>query len=444
MFVVSVAGYVSLHCWLVTIYIGCSGLPNSQIQSAVSPERLVLCAFAMRFYIFALVVLGVILTVNQVECRRKRKKNPTCRSLLLPNTVRTGCEAPFTRGVTCTYECKPGCVKIRGSKRRTCKTRPARWAGGRGLKCSCKPCRIPAIPNAGAAPGGPCFNTSSAAAGTTCPFLCDPGYTSLAGNTNWTCVNGRWTGPNVICESSFKLAKKNLQLRLGKELSNEVGLSDFWDALDELNDIEPNTIVSGNVTDKLTLTPPRWKMVYSGTSDKHIPLSLYTPAFEEFNAEAFFPHESTVERDMFMDDSSGTSPPDVVTEDFRRWFDSLPRTLQLQHFTDDKPNFASVFPSLGQDYGDLFGGSAEDNFRLSDLNRVDINDKFHMELFPPTIRYQDGGLSIEAELDVGFNGFNGVELRSFWREGSLQIGGSVSFDQNGNLDTAIFGLNWTF
>ncbi|XP_019641868.1 PREDICTED: cubilin-like [Branchiostoma belcheri] len=122
-----------------------------------------------------------------------------CRPLVLRNTVRSGCSRPFKCGDQCRYTCVPGCVRQRGATVRTCR-HGRYWIGGKGLKCSCRPCSgPPVVRNAEVIWGSGC--SAPFTAGTTCSYQCDHGYRKVGGAETKMCVDGGWRGSSLDCDA---------------------------------------------------------------------------------------------------------------------------------------------------------------------------------------------------------------------------------------------------
>ncbi|XP_035669746.1 myosin light chain kinase, smooth muscle-like [Branchiostoma floridae] len=102
----------------------------------------------IRLSTLLLLLCGISLIFPLVDAR-KRKKDPKCFELNIPNTIRTGCAPPYVMGEICYFSCKPGCRTGKGATKRKCKVRPARWTGGKGLKCKCP------SPTQASTPAGP-------------------------------------------------------------------------------------------------------------------------------------------------------------------------------------------------------------------------------------------------------------------------------------------------
>ncbi|XP_035670173.1 fibropellin-1-like [Branchiostoma floridae] len=149
-----------------------------------------------------LCAISLIFLLVDARKRKKRRKNPTCYELTIPNTIRTGCAPPYVKGEICYFSCKPGCRTGKGAARRKCKVRPARWAGGKGLKCNCpSPCTDspPDVPNT--SDNKNCTPTTYPyRSGTICYYHCIPGYVDVWGQDFKRCVDGRWIGSDLVCD----------------------------------------------------------------------------------------------------------------------------------------------------------------------------------------------------------------------------------------------------
>ncbi|KAI8512244.1 CUB and sushi domain-containing protein 2 [Branchiostoma belcheri] len=121
-----------------------------------------------------------------------------CRPLVFPDTIRRNCSPPFRCGDECRYECVRGCVRQRGATVRTCNF-GRYWSGGRGLKCSCRPCGAPAVITNANIGGSGC--SAPFTAGTTCTYQCDNGYRKVGGTEVKMCVDGRWRGASLDCDA---------------------------------------------------------------------------------------------------------------------------------------------------------------------------------------------------------------------------------------------------
>ncbi|XP_078610838.1 P-selectin-like [Branchiostoma floridae x Branchiostoma japonicum] len=144
-------------------------------------------------WISAIFVLVLFETIDGGRCPRRFRRRG-CRALTLPNTIRSNCQAPFRCGDECRYECVPGCVKRTGARVRVCRF-GRYWRGGRGLKCSCRPCGSP--PDVRDAGVSGC--TAPFTAGTTCSYQCNPGFRNVGGSETRMCVDGRWEGSTLNC-----------------------------------------------------------------------------------------------------------------------------------------------------------------------------------------------------------------------------------------------------
>ncbi|XP_078690973.1 cubilin-like isoform X2 [Branchiostoma floridae x Branchiostoma belcheri] len=160
----------------------------------------------MRSHVWILVIIFLVhLAIASIEgnlkgkCPKKFKKRG-CRPQVFRNTVRSGCRRPFKCGDQCRYACVPGCVKQRGATVRTCR-HGRYWIGGKGLKCSCRPCSgpPPVVRNADVIWGSGC--SAPFTAGTTCSYQCDPGYRKVGGAETKMCVDGGWTGSSLDCDA---------------------------------------------------------------------------------------------------------------------------------------------------------------------------------------------------------------------------------------------------
>ncbi|XP_078659987.1 uncharacterized protein LOC144904729 [Branchiostoma floridae x Branchiostoma belcheri] len=134
---------------------------------------------------------------------KKRKKNPKCPELVIRDAVRYGCSPPFTKGKSCFYRCERGCRRRGGARKRTCKIRPTRWIGGRGLDCACQPpCTSapPDVPNTmdekTCTPPDPPYRST-----TVCLYHCIPGYWAAGGQSFKQCVSGTWIGVDLVCDT---------------------------------------------------------------------------------------------------------------------------------------------------------------------------------------------------------------------------------------------------
>ncbi|XP_019614808.1 PREDICTED: CUB and sushi domain-containing protein 1-like [Branchiostoma belcheri] len=153
----------------------------------------------MRSHIWSLGILVLILLVTTEGGRNKcGKRRRSCRPLVFPDTIRSNCRPPFRCGDECHYECVRGCVRERGATVRTCKF-GRYWAGGRGLKCSCRPCGAPPVITNTNIGGSGC--SAPFTAGTVCTYQCDNGYRKVGGTETKMCVDGRWRGTSLDCDA---------------------------------------------------------------------------------------------------------------------------------------------------------------------------------------------------------------------------------------------------
>eukprot|EP00058_Branchiostoma_floridae_P020568 XP_002606058.1 hypothetical protein BRAFLDRAFT_92077 [Branchiostoma floridae] len=148
----------------------------------------------MRASVWILAIFVLMLLVTTDGQRRKCRRKWRCKALTLPNTIRSNCQAPFRCGDECRYECVPGCVKRTGARVRVCRF-GRYWRGGRGLKCSCRPCGSP--PDVRDTSVSGC--TAPFTAGTTCSYQCNPGFRKVGGGETRMCVDGRWEGSTLVC-----------------------------------------------------------------------------------------------------------------------------------------------------------------------------------------------------------------------------------------------------
>ncbi|CAH1246044.1 OVCH1 [Branchiostoma lanceolatum] len=140
-------------------------------------------------------VLLVLATLTSIDLSTQQ----TCGEINLPDTVRGGCEAPFTIGERCNFQCREGCVKRRGRHNLTCRNRRrrTRWTGRR-LSCSCAPCGdSPTVPNASATGCEAPYD-----AGEICNYQCNAGFVAGGGDAIRICVNGHWNGNNLVCNGN--------------------------------------------------------------------------------------------------------------------------------------------------------------------------------------------------------------------------------------------------
>ncbi|XP_066304567.1 uncharacterized protein [Branchiostoma lanceolatum] len=140
-------------------------------------------------------VLLVLATLTSIDLSTQQ----TCGEINLPDTVRGGCEAPFTIGERCNFQCREGCVKRRGRHNLTCRNRRrrVRWTGRR-LSCSCAPCGdSPTVPNASATGCEAPYD-----AGEICNYQCNAGFVAGGGDAIRICVNGNWNGNNLVCNGN--------------------------------------------------------------------------------------------------------------------------------------------------------------------------------------------------------------------------------------------------
>ncbi|XP_066292845.1 P-selectin-like [Branchiostoma lanceolatum] len=154
----------------------------------------------MRSHVWILVflVLALVVTIEGGKCPKRFKKRG-CKALVLTNTIRTNCQPPFKCGEECHYECFPGCVRKSGAKVRTCRF-GRYWRGGRGLKCSCRPCRAPPdVRDASVIWGSGC--SAPFIAGTACNYRCNPGFRKEGGDETKMCVDSQWRGAALNCEA---------------------------------------------------------------------------------------------------------------------------------------------------------------------------------------------------------------------------------------------------
>ncbi|XP_078610839.1 E-selectin-like [Branchiostoma floridae x Branchiostoma japonicum] len=146
-------------------------------------------------WILAILVLALLVTTDGQRARCPRRfRRRGCRALTLPNTIRSNCQAPFRCGDECRYECVPGCVRTAGARVRVCRF-GRYWPGGRGLRCSCRPCGSP--PDVRDAGVSGC--TAPFTAGTTCSYQCNTGFRTVGGSETQMCVDGRWRGSTLVC-----------------------------------------------------------------------------------------------------------------------------------------------------------------------------------------------------------------------------------------------------
>ncbi|XP_066295027.1 E-selectin-like [Branchiostoma lanceolatum] len=99
------------------------------------------------------------------------------------------------------FDCREGCVKDTGNRRRVCKVRGRSkwWTGGRGLKCDCNPCNgAPSHPEGSTSDCG--SDQAPFLAGHVCTFTCLAGYTKTSGGGRILCQNGRWRGSDIVCQ----------------------------------------------------------------------------------------------------------------------------------------------------------------------------------------------------------------------------------------------------
>ncbi|CAH1274043.1 CSMD3 [Branchiostoma lanceolatum] len=151
-------------------------------------------------WISAILPLLLLVTIqaNGWKCPRIFRKRG-CRPLVIRNTIRTNCQPPFKCGDECHYECVAGCVRRSGAKDRTCKF-GRYWYGGRGLRCSCRPCRAPpVVRNADVLLGIGC--SAPFKAGTVCDYQCNPGFRKVGGGETKMCVDSQWRGAALNCEA---------------------------------------------------------------------------------------------------------------------------------------------------------------------------------------------------------------------------------------------------
>ncbi|XP_078692043.1 uncharacterized protein LOC144922256 [Branchiostoma floridae x Branchiostoma belcheri] len=153
----------------------------------------------MRSHVWSLGILVLILLVTteggRNRCGKRRRR---CRPLVIADTIRSNCRPPFRCGDECHYECVRGCVRERGATVRTCKF-GRYWAGGRGLKCSCRPCGAPPVITNANIGGSGC--SAPFTAGTVCTYQCDHGYRKVGGAETKMCVDGRWRGTILDCDA---------------------------------------------------------------------------------------------------------------------------------------------------------------------------------------------------------------------------------------------------
>ncbi|XP_035685325.1 uncharacterized protein LOC118421892 [Branchiostoma floridae] len=158
------------------------------------------------------VIVGLLLCVTIVLCVGPvggRNVNRRCKAKSFTDTTSSCDQEPnsngYPHGTVCIFSCRLGCVKDKGATRRVCKVvkRSKWWTGGRGLTCLCKPCAHapPTVPNT---TGPNCASPYSA--GTACTYQCLPGFTKAGGDDNKICVNGGWTGEDLVCVASDECA----------------------------------------------------------------------------------------------------------------------------------------------------------------------------------------------------------------------------------------------
>ncbi|XP_066276185.1 cartilage intermediate layer protein 1-like isoform X2 [Branchiostoma lanceolatum] len=156
----------------------------------------------MRVIICLVVCVTLVIFVAPVGGRRVRKR---CKPLAFKDTTSLCDKEPngegwYRDGTVCMLDCREGCVKKTGGRRRVCKVRGRSkwWTGGRGLQCFCRPCASapPAVPNT----SGPQDCTSPYTAGATCIYECSPGYVKIGGDDSKLCSDGQWRGADLMCE----------------------------------------------------------------------------------------------------------------------------------------------------------------------------------------------------------------------------------------------------
>ncbi|XP_078574171.1 fibulin-7-like [Branchiostoma floridae x Branchiostoma japonicum] len=100
------------------------------------------------------------------------------------------------------FECREGCIRRKGKKRRVCYvTGRSKWwkRAGTGLKCRCNPCTdAPSHPEDYPSDCDPAL--PSYPAGYACNFTCPTGYVRALGGGRALCNNGQWTGNDLVCE----------------------------------------------------------------------------------------------------------------------------------------------------------------------------------------------------------------------------------------------------
>ncbi|XP_078610005.1 uncharacterized protein LOC144881124 [Branchiostoma floridae x Branchiostoma japonicum] len=109
-----------------------------------------------------------------------------------PCAVRSGCDAPFTHGEICTYQCDMyrGCCGVPDSTTRECVD--GTWVGPRWRGCHLRECGPPPdrywATYTCNSPGAPYCT------GTVCTYRCRPGCAAIPATATATCYNGRWYG----------------------------------------------------------------------------------------------------------------------------------------------------------------------------------------------------------------------------------------------------------
>eukprot|EP00058_Branchiostoma_floridae_P021788 XP_002607278.1 hypothetical protein BRAFLDRAFT_125175 [Branchiostoma floridae] len=125
-----------------------------------------------------------------------RRVGADCRSSppFVPNTIRSGCAAPYKHLETCRYQCRRGYSRVTGSTYKRCQN--GGWSGS-DLICrytATLPCSAPPIRTWSFRYG--CYPPYTH--GERCSFACRNG-SPQSGSSTRTCNNGVWSGTPLTC-----------------------------------------------------------------------------------------------------------------------------------------------------------------------------------------------------------------------------------------------------
>ncbi|XP_019643110.1 PREDICTED: complement factor H-like [Branchiostoma belcheri] len=128
---------------------------------------------------------------DPLVCKENCKKAPTP-----DDTVRTGCDAPYTHGEMCNYQCETGYRKTGGNDSLTCND--GDW-DGEELVCVKPDCVVfpPNPPNTRRAACRAPYRS-----GEKCRYTCLRGYTEVSGDKWLTCNNEVWAGNPLVCKEN--------------------------------------------------------------------------------------------------------------------------------------------------------------------------------------------------------------------------------------------------